>query len=605
MLDAKQIVDHADRLRRRDTERDQRWADVRAIREGKLEQFAPDLISDDWPKPIVANFIDTTARDLAELIAPLPSMTCSSTSMSSDKAKRFADLRTKILQHYLAHSRLDRHMLESADHYSTYACAVFYLEPDFKEKLPRICVESPVGAHAEIDRWGRVTAYTKRYYCDAQHLAELYPEHAEQIAAVNNKQTPGMDHQVELVRYCSADQISLVLVGKTAHMLASGGNPLGRTPVVLVRRPWLEADTYKGQFDDVLWLQVARGVLGLLNLEAVQKSVQAPIAVDDSVQELPFGPDAVLRSKNPEKIRRVGMEIPNGAFGENGVLLQELRDGTRYPAARSGGVDASVITGKGVQALMGGFDSQVKAAQTAYRDALKDVAELCFAMDETYWPHRKKSIRGHAAGTPYNVTYTPSKDIDGDHTCDVSYGFAAGMDPNRAVVMLLQLRAEKVFSRDYFARQLPFDINISEELTKVDVEETREALKQGVYGYVQSIPAMAQSGMDPADAVLKVALILKGLQKGESIEDVVSAAFAPAPVPELESGGPGGGDAGGLDPAGASGGGLSPAGLMPGVAPGQAGMAPGGKPDLSVMLAGLTAGGKPSMSAQTVRRRAI
>lgn len=606
MLDAKQIVDHADRLRRRDNERDQRWSDVLSIREGKLEQFAPDLVSEDWPKPIVANFIDTCARDMAELIAPLPSMTCSSTTMASDKAKRFADLRTKILQNYLNHSHLDRHMLASADHYSTYACAVFYIEPDFTARLPRVTVESPVGGHAEIDRWGRVTAYTKRYYCDAQTLIELYPEYADQIAQVDRQRVPGLEHQVELIRYCTADQISLVMTGKHSHMLMSARNPLGETPIVLVRRPWLEADTYKGQFDDVLWLQVARGVLGLLNLEAVQKSVQAPMAIPDDVQELPFGPDAVVRTKTPQNVRRVGMEIPNGAFGENQVLLQELRDGSRYPAARTGGVDASVITGKGVQALMGGFDGQVKAAQMAYRDSFRDVVRLLFLMDQRYWPTRKKSARGHANGAPYNVTYVPNRDIDGDYTADVSYGFAAGMDPNRAVVMLLQLRAEGLFSKDYFIRNLPFDINITEEQTKVDVEQMRDGLKQGVLGYVQSIPAMAQSGMDPADAVVKMATILKGLQKGRSIEDVVTEAFAPPPAPPEDESDPGlPGDPGAVPGAGAGGGGLDPTGLMSGVAPGQAGMAPGGKPDLSVMLAGLTSGGKPSMSAQTVRRRAI
>jgi hypothetical protein len=218
------------------------------------------------------------------------------------------------------------------------------------------------------------------------------------------------------------------------------------------------------------------------------------------------------------------------------------------------------------------------------------------------WTNAEKRVRGNASGVPYDLRYTPAKDISGDHTVEVTYGFAAGMDPNRAVVMLLQLRAEKAISRDYFMRQMPFDLNVVEEMSKVDMEETREAIKQGVFAYVQSIPAMAQQGMDPSEAVQKLTQIVKGLQKGKPIEEVVSEAFAPQQPPPPPA------DLGNNALAGAgegAAGGLTESGLMRGVSPGQAGMAPGGRPDLNVMLAGLTGSGQPTMSAFTARRRRV
>ena len=69
------------------------------------------------------------------------------------------------------------------------------------------------------------------------------------------------------------------------------------------------------------------------------------------------------------------------------------------------------------------------------------------------------------AGARYAVKYTPSKDIAGDHTVDISYGFAAGLDPNRATVLLLQLDGASLVSRDYIRRTLPVDINAVEEPT--------------------------------------------------------------------------------------------------------------------------------------------
>lgn len=608
-LTEKEILDKCRRLQSQFSAQERRWQDVRAARKGDLDTVFPDLVSEDWPKPIIANFVDTVARDLAEMVAPLPSFNCSSATMQSDSARRFADRRTKIAQNYVGESQLDVQMQWGADHYFTYGTTVFYVEPCFESRMPRVIVEEPLGGYAEFNRFGKVMSYTKRFYGDSDRLQMEWPEHQKAIAKAAKKTGLGGSDSVELVRYCDGDQVALVLVAQEPLMLVDTVNRLGRCPVVVAFKPWLDPRVARGQFDDVIWVQLARDVLAKLQLEATQKAVQAPLALPQDVQEIALGPDAVIRTATPEKVRRVGMELTPAAFQQSEFLSREMREGTRYPQARTGGMDASIVTGRGVQALMGGFDSQIKAAQAALKVAFTDVLGLCFQMDEKLWPNVKKNIRGQANGTPYELSYTPAKDIGGDYSCDVTYGFASGLDPNRAVVMLLQLRAEKAFSRDFFVRQLPLDINVLEEQTKVDVEETREALKQGIFGYVQSIPAMAQAGQDPADAVSKLTSIVKGLQKGKPIEDVVQLAFAPRPIQapnaappqeEVEAGAgpPGGGG-------NAAQGGLTSSGLMRGVSPGQAGQAPGGRPDLNVMLAGLTGSGQPQMSAFTMRRRRV
>lgn len=621
VLDAERIVARLRGMQRRNRLSDQAMQEIKAVRDGNIDMVFPDVVSESFPKPIIANFIDNVARDLCEMLAPLPTFNCSSADMGRDAARKFADRRSIIAANYVNHSNLENQHLVGCDHYFSYGQMIYYLEPDFEDRMPRIMIESPIGAYPEYDRWGRVTAYTRRFLMDAGALADLYPEYAPEImqSAKTGLALSGMaentssENPVELIRFVDDKQIALVLSGKHPRMLSSVRNRLGECPAVLARRPWSESeDRPKGQFDDILWVQLARDMIAKLQLEAIEKVVQAPIALPADVQEFPYGPDAILRSQQPEKIRRVGLELPTAPFTEEAVLLEEMRQGSRYPAVRTGGSDASIITGRGVQSLMGTLDTQIKAAQSVLRRALKDVMRLAFKMDEVYWPDASKNIRGVAEGTPYKVTYVPSRDIRGDHTCDVTYGFAAGLDPNRAVVMLLQLRAEKAFSRDYFVRQLPFQLNVVEEQQKVDVEDFREALKQSVYGYAQSIPAMAASGVDPADAVNKMTIIIKGLKRGRPVEDIVQEAFSPQELAdEAEMAGPGGptdggipGMPGGGGPGGLPGG-LQSSGLMQGVAAGQAGMAPGGRPDLNVMLAGLTGTGKPSMSATVMKRRRV
>lgn len=603
---AYQVIKHLRVLQRRYRARDQRWEDVRSIRRGEFDQF-PDLMSDAFPKPIVQNFIDTAARDLAEMLAPLPSFNCSQIQMNSDAERKRADMRTKIANNYIFNSHMSEQMLYAADQYFTYGMTVFIVEPNYEEKLPMITVDDPHGGYPEWDRWGRLVTYTKRFFLDAHVLADLYPEYADTIMReARNSAGKESEWQVEMVRYWDDYEMVLIFGQKHPFVLDRIKNKTNRIPIVVAKRPWLDPLEIRGQFDDVVWIQLARDGMAKLQYEAVEKAVQAPLALPNDVQDLGYGPDSIMRSATPEKIRRVGMEMTNMTFLENNTLQQDMQAGARYPAARMGEMDASIITGRGVQALMGGLDAQIRGGQTVLKQVFIDLIDLCFRMDEKMWPDFRKKVRGMSDGIPYEIEYTPSKAINGDYSCDVEYGFAAGLDPNRAIVLLLQLRAEKVFSRDYMARQVPFDIDVTSEQAKIAVEETREALLQAIFGYVQAIPALAQSGMDPSDAVQKVSAIVKGLQKGRSVEDVVSRVFAPPELPpELSGADLGGTGEPGAGGPGGPGGGLNPSGLMSGVPAGQAGMAPGGRPDLSMMLAGISPSGKPQLSASVMRRRRV
>ena len=77
MRDAKQIAEHVRLIRTKNTARDQDYKRVVAIRKGDYDTVAPGLFNtSDFDRPLVANLIDTTARDIAEVMAPLPSFNC-------------------------------------------------------------------------------------------------------------------------------------------------------------------------------------------------------------------------------------------------------------------------------------------------------------------------------------------------------------------------------------------------------------------------------------------------------------------------------------------------------------------------------------------------
>lgn len=607
MADIEKIHQKLEMLRRMATERDQRFRDVHDVRAGKVETLMPGAFPDAWPKPIVANVIDTTARDLAEVIAPLPSVNCASGVMTSQRGKNFASKRTKVANFYIIHSELKTQMMRAADWYITYGMVPFVVEPDFENKTPHIRFDDPTHAYPEFDLWGRIVSYTKVWREEAGVLATKFPDLRARILGPDPARSK--ETKLEVVKYCDKDRYVMYLPERHNQVIMEMDNPFGKVPVVIACRPAYDKEV-RGSFDDVIWVHLARARMALLGMEATEKTVRAPIALPTDVQKMSFGDDAIIRTNSPEKIRRVGIDVPQAALQLEQLLQSEVRSGARSPAVRNGESDASIVTGRGVQALMGGFDTQVKAAQTVLGRALERTLMLCFEMDEKFWPNDRKSIRGVVSGTPFEVFYTAGQDIAGNYTVDVSYGFASGLDPSRALVFLLQLRGDQLVSRDFVQRQLPMDLDVAQLQVQIDNEQTTDALKQGLYAMLQSIGVMAEQGQDPTQILFKAAKVIELREKGKSMSESIIESFQPpkekTPPPGFEGqpeeggpgaeAGPGGEGQPGQIPAG-----LQASGLASGVAPGQAGQSAGGRPDLQMLLAGLSSSGKPNLSAN-VRR---
>ena len=578
------------KLRDRNHTRDSRWSDLMSIRQGDIQQVFPGMFPDEFPKPMVSNFIDIAARDVAEVIAPLPAFNCDTTDAISDRARKRADKRTMIASGYRDSCNLQTLMYTGADRYLTFGMLAFIVEPDYENNRPMIRIDNPIGSYPEHDRFGKLLSYTKRYQKTVRELCNDFPEMESMIRG--QYEDRNSERLLEVYRYQDKDELVLFVPERKNLVLQRAVNTLGELPVVIATRPGVDSDeNQRGQFDDIMWVQVARARFATLQLEAAQKSVQAPFALPADVNVLEIGPDATIRSANPEKIRRVGLDIPNGIFQETAALDQELRVGSRYPQGRLGQQSGSIVTGRGVEALMGGFDTQVKTAQAVFAEAFRHLMRICFMMDEKLFGDVEKEVRGVNAGAPYEITYIPKKDIQGDYWCDVSYGMMAGLDPNRALVFGLQARGDKLISRDFLRRQMPWEMNVTMEEERVEVEELRDALMQSVAAYAQAIPSMAMQGQDPSKAITAIAAAIKGRMAGDNIEDVIAQAFAPQVSPEVAAAGEA--QAPGQAPTGEP---TPPQGGAPMSAP------QGGGSALQNLLAGLSSSGSPQLAASVSRR---
>ena len=593
-LSIDQIASRVESLKYRASERDARAGDVLAVRQGKISEVYPDFFPEGVDTNVVANFIDIVARDLSEVMAPLPAVNCSSANQVNDRARRFADNRTRIASNYFNNSDLQVSMYTGADHYITYGFLPFVIELDQDAKLPRIRLENPRMAYPEFDRYGRCIAFAKKYSLTLGELVAQFPEYEGQLLGPSGFKQD-VNNLIEIIRYYDKDQSVVYVPTRQNLVLSQARNPLGKMMVVVAKRPSIDGEM-RGQFDDVLGIQLLRNRFAMLAMEAAEKSVQAPIVLPQDVQELQLGGDAVIRTSNPAGVRRVELTLPQGAFTEQQLLNQELRVGARYPEGRTGNIDASIVTGQGVQALMGAFDTQVKSAQAIFATALRDVISLCFEVDEMFFDE-VKTIRGVDAGSPYALEYKPSKDIKKDYSADVRYGMLAGLNPAQGLIFMLQALGGKLISKDMAMRELPFNVNVTQEQEKIEIEDMRNALIGSLQAYTQAIPQMAASGQDPSDIVRKIAEVIKSRQKGQSIEDAIEEIFAPQAQQVPPAGAQSQVEQTSPAPVSAPVGGPTPEQGMAEIPPQEQ------APDIQSLLSSLTSGGAANASVRTIRRR--
>jgi hypothetical protein len=582
------------------SERITRASQVSAARRGDVNAVMPGIFPSNWPRPVVANILDTTARDLAEVLARLPAIDCTSSALTTNKSKQFSSKKTKVALYYVEHSRLKLQLYSGGDWFFSFAAMPIIIEPDFETNCPRFRIDDPRSAYWENDFYGQTKIYVKRWSDTINSLSAKFPEVADLVRGPQTSDMFGVntgqdgETMLDVAQMYVGNQILLFLPERDGLLLRQTEHRLGRPPVVIAERPKWDKQG-RGQFDDVMWVWLARARMAVYGLEAADKAVRAPIAVPDDVTQISFGPDAIIRTNSPDKVRRVPIELPQSSLIETQVLDKEIADGSRVPAARRGDVNASVITGRGVDALTEIYSTQIATAQDILGDALRRAISVAFEMDELYWPDEKKTVTGVASGAPFQETYTPSKDIAGDYSVSVTYGMTAGMDPNRAIVFLLQLRADQAIDRDTMQRMLPFEIDVEQLQRRVDAEQMTDALKQGMFALLANAPAMSAQGMDPLKTLQRAAQIIADREGGTPFHEAVLKAFEPTAEEQQQ--------AQQQDPmaqlAALAGGG----GGVPQQQPGDNSyQGAGAAPDIQMILAGLTAGGQPNLQANVSRR---
>jgi hypothetical protein len=592
------ILARVDALRARYSRHDGKAEIMRCVREGRWDDVAPDIFSAEWPGPTVSNLIDIQVRAFVAAASAVPSVNCSSTSMVSEAARDRADTRTKIANHYLTTSNFKALQPLAVDNYATYGLYAWQVVPDQDAQLPRIRVKDSQNVWPLWDNDMNTVAVARSYWVPTVNLQANYPD---ALAGKVGSMTPALQ---EVIEY--EDNKSCVTYVKSMSnlFLEAYDNPLKMCSWVCVPRysgGQVFDGNFRGAYDDLVWPQLLRHEFQMLAMSAADQAINAPIVVGTDVADVPMGPGAIVRTNGgANSIARVRLDVPQQAFQSMEWLREDMIQGGMTTEGNLGSAGSGWTTGRGQEQLGAGYDAQVALAQVQFGFGLQQILQKCFKTDESYWGNDAKKIRGmEQGGAPYQFTYTPTKDIDGDHTVDIRYGFLSGMDDNRALVFILQAQAAGLVSKDFGRRHLPEGVDAAQEEKKIRLEQLQESLALAMSSLPQAIPQMITNGMDATDLVAKYAGVISDLEHGDTIQDSVLKRFAPqpAPAPLAPAGQPS--PAGGSELAGA---GAEPPG--PGAQFNQGGPG-GGSPPLAMLIAGLTGRGNPNLAASVSRQAGV
>jgi hypothetical protein len=594
-----QVAKRVDRLRRNAAPRDLAIRAATQVINGRAHEVFKGHFPDEWPRSIIANTVRSAMEDTASMVGVLPTLSAASdTALDEGKRSRASKL-SRIVNSIAYQSDLGGQLPAAAARMSVAGFVALRIEPLFDDSRIHVHVDDPAGAYFERDRFKRVISYTRVHRIRASELAALYPEHEGRLLSMDwLSRTRDADEWLDVVSWIDADH-SLMFVPKRENLvLSSVPNRLGKVPVAIAQLPTIDGDPL-GQFDEALWVYAAKAKLALLNLEAASKAVQAPLAVPQDVETFEFGPDAILRTSSPRDVQRVRLDLPQGSMFEVGTLDSELKLATHYPDVRAGQTDASIVTGRGVQALMGGYDQRVKVAQSVLGAATADILSLALEAEKVYFGAVRKKVYASVNGTSFEIEYTPDRDVFSTHVT-AEFGVMAGLDPNRALVWGLQALGAGLVSESFVRANIPVNINPSEEERQIDLERMRMAMMTAVQSTAQAIPQMVTAGQDPMAIITAMTEIIEARKKGIPIEEAAAKAFAPKPPsPEEQAALQAQADAG----------------AMPGAMPGMPGMPagpmgggpqmPAEPPAMSQLLSQLNMSGEPRLSSRVVRQSPV
>ena len=287
-------------------------------------------------------------------------------------------------------------------------------------------------------------------------------------------------------RYVSPMQVQMD-GGAAEYLIEPHPHRLVRCPVV-ERKKVTGTGEYRGALDGMIPnLKHAHNLTAQLLLD-VTRNIFAPIVAEGLENPEDIGPDAILLGDGSGN---ASIEYPRPpvnfeALQHVASQLVAARNVGAFPQQRSGDFGASIASAKGVNSVMGQYNTQQGWAQRDlagfYRDTLARLAEY----DEYWCGGEPKEIDGFDEGEMFTDKYDPARFWKGDYRVFVRF-MGEGQDKQSHTIQLATLRNMGIISARTFMRESGVVPNALQE-------ERDQALETRNMGYQAWLTQQAAGG---------------------------------------------------------------------------------------------------------------
>lgn len=500
---------------------------------------------------LVHNVLQEVCVKYQTYLAPLPMIRVPTDNPESTQARAKATLKERVLYGLWAEGDMASLFRDLGWFLPLFGHAYVGAFPDFDNNLVRPILRSPENAYPipSFDPSG-TSGVIFSWKVRESVLKRDFPNYvSEEANPRKGKQSRGQDAdpEVELIEYCDDTSWSRWAGRQQLNAVDHDYGFCMFEPVKFINVPgevWGH-----GAVEQAVSMVEMGNALGSLIFEAALQNVYPPMVVVNPTkigEEIPTGAGAVIAVNEGGSVNY--LSSPNGGLLASSQLLREneriIKQSTGVNDANFGNIDASVITGKGVNALEGaGMGGMIEMVQGGLGDTIVSwnnhalyMLRRQFGEDTIYLQGVRPRSIADMKPQEFNVTLK-GKQLTGSLRNEVTFSPLIGQDAK--LVMSLQMIGAKLASRQYGRDQVGIPDSVA-----MDEEIFNETMDDAILGaYVQALTEPTPEGAQASEG--KAGSYLEGL----AVASVASAAPPPphpllaAPAGAGGAPGPGGGPA--------------------------------------------------------------
>lgn len=255
-------------------------------------------------------------------------------------------------------------------------------------------------------------------------------------------------------------------------LVAPSEHHLGQCPLKAAARITV-MDSPRGALIDIIpQLKVAQNFMARI-LDDLQANIYAPVVLDNIKNPQEYGLGAILVGTGQGKafIDRDRPPVNFEAQQTVDSIMDQARRQAMEPAQRSGEAGASIVSAKGVNALLGSFNAELASAQGDAEEILADLTSATAALDEQWCAGLKQIHVADHTGEMKDEQYDPEVLFKGDHRFTVSYGDRTGLDENQHLTRIATVRSLEGMSKRSFMNKTGMVENALDEETDIAIEK--------------------------------------------------------------------------------------------------------------------------------------